>query len=102
MPFNLIIKEEAVFEIDAAYDYYEGQKRGLGQRFLTELEFQMAALSITPHSYSFFLNSQRFRSHALDVFPFSIIYEILDMDVIVYAVYNTHKNPTLLFKMLPK
>lgn len=101
MPFNVIIKEEAFFEIDEAYDYYEGQKGGLGQRFLIELEFGIAALSETPYHYSYFLNSLRFRSHALEVFPFSVIYEILDADVIVYAVYNTYKTPLDFFKRLP-
>ena len=75
MAFNLFLKEEAVADIDNAYSYYEEEKEGLGDRFLAELEFRFQAIVKTPHHYSHFHIASNFRSHSLDVFPYSIIYE---------------------------
>lgn len=101
MSINLIIKEEAVTEIDEAYIYYEQQKAGLGSRFLDKLGYGLEGVQQTPQHYAFFQNQNRYRSHSIAVFPFIIIYEATDNDVIVFAVYNTYKNPAGLFKRLP-
>lgn len=102
MSFSLIIKEEAVAEIDEAFSYYEKQQAGLGQRFIIDLEDHLSDVHQTPHHYSFLFTQQRFRSHSLEKFPYSIIYEITNNEVIVYSVCNTYKNTEDLFKRLPK
>lgn len=102
MSFKIVIKEDAASEIEEVYNYYEKQKTGLGQRFIVVLEFAVNALSETPHHYSFLFSSTRFRSYTLDVFLYSIIYEIINEEVLIYAGYNTYKNPVILYKRLPK
>ena len=39
MKYTLEIKEEAVVDMQQAYDYYEERKTGLGERFLNTLEW---------------------------------------------------------------
>jgi hypothetical protein len=36
--YRLVIKEEALGDMQNAYDYYENLKSGLGERFLEVLE----------------------------------------------------------------
>jgi hypothetical protein len=38
MKYDLVIKEEAIVDMQQAYDYYEERKTGLGERFLNTLE----------------------------------------------------------------
>jgi plasmid stabilization system protein ParE len=92
MVFNLIIKEEAAAEINEAYFYYEKQNEGLGQRFIDELDFHLAQITQAPHHYSFYLHQKRFRSYSLEKFPYSIIYEVIDNDIVIYAVHNFIKT----------
>ena len=43
MSSQLTIKEEAIADIQAGYDYYEQQQVGLGERFLSTLQDRFAA-----------------------------------------------------------
>ncbi len=53
MSYKLIIKEEAIADMQEAYDYYEEQQTGLGERFLAALQERFASLSEHPQYYGF-------------------------------------------------
>lgn len=93
MTYKLVIKEEAFLEIREAYQYYEFLKPGLGEDFLTKLEQRFNHLSLHPELYSYIDSSQILRDVALDKFPFVIVFEIDQIEVIVYAIHLTHKKP---------
>jgi len=92
MSYNLVIKEEAVADIQNIYDYYEECKLGLGDRFLNILEEYLE--SVQKHPLHYQIKRKTFREATIRVFPYLIIYEIEDTNVIVYAVFNTSKNPS--------
>ena len=100
MIYNLIIKEEGFAEIEDAFSYYQKQIEGLGIRFIQELELHLNNVHKNPLHYSFFLGEKPFRSYALQHFPFSIIYEVTEKDVIVFSIYHQHQNPSKLSKRL--
>jgi hypothetical protein len=100
MIYNLIIKEEASAEIKVAFLYYQQQIEGLGIRFIQELELHLNSVHENPFHYSYFLGEKPFRSHALQHFPFSIIYEATEKDVIVFSIFHQYQNPTKLSKRL--
>ena len=100
MIYNLIIKEEAFTEIEDAFIYYQQQIEGLGSRFIQELELHLNSVHENPLHYSFFLGEKPFRSNSLQHFPFSIIYEVTEKDVIVFSVYHQHQDPSKLSKRL--
>ncbi len=94
MSYPLIIKGEALADIQAGYDYYEQQQAGLGERFLSILQGHFEALSEHPQYYSFIDSRQLLRDVAVGVFPYVIVYAIIEEAVKVYAVHPTHKHPT--------
>ena len=48
MIYNLVIKEEAYQDLQAAYDYYEEQKTGLGDEVLEEIKEKIAYIKKIP------------------------------------------------------
>ena len=82
--------------LDEAYYWYEQQLHGLGERLLDEIEHSFDKLKHTPFYYSFI--DENYRQLILKHFTYKIIFEIIDTDVIIYAVFHTHQNPEKLFE----
>jgi plasmid stabilization system protein ParE len=91
MKYSLEIKEEAVLDIKEAYSYYEEQKIGLGNRFLETLESYLERVHKYPKHYQ--IKRKPYREAFIKKFPYIIIYEIVEHKIIVYAVFNTWRNP---------
>jgi plasmid stabilization system protein ParE len=91
MSYKITLSPAAFSDEQEAYDYYEEQQIGLGERFLLELETYYNKLKVHPQHFSFIEPAENFRSAALPTFPYIIIYEIADEQVYVFAVHNTHK-----------
>lgn len=91
MTFKLIIKEEAQLEVIEAFLYYEGKQNGLGDLFLDHLNSYFKWI----RNYPFHFSQKRkpFREAVVKRFPFIIIYEVLESEVIVYSVFNTWQDP---------
>jgi plasmid stabilization system protein ParE len=81
----------AQLELDEAVEYYNAESPGLGDRFLIEAlaaferikQFQRAW-----HPYT--ENTRRCQTHR---FPYGIVYQILESEILIVAVANLHKRP---------
>ena len=93
MSYNLVVKEEAVADIQEAYDFYDDVQADLGFRFLQELEQHLEEIKQHPLHFSFLLDQDLYRSYSLKHFPFSIIFEVTVNEVIVFAVHDHRKHP---------
>jgi hypothetical protein len=95
MSFTVIVKQEAHQDTVEAYNYYEEKLMGLGERFLDALQQRYAALSVNPTFYSYIDEDplKVLRDVKLEKFPFVVVYEIIEKQVVVYAVHNTYKHP---------
>lgn len=95
MAYNLIITATAEDHILNACNYYETQQAGLSERFLTELHTAYKKISSNPQHYSYISPKpdDKYRDIKLYKFPFVVIYEINENDVIVIAVFNTYRKP---------
>ena len=92
MGFKVLISQAAQNDIENAIDWYEFKQKNLSLRFQDDL---MATLDyLVQHPYMFPLKTTIFREATLSIFPFIIIYEILDDIIIINAIFNTSKNPT--------
>jgi hypothetical protein len=91
MQFVLEIKEEAVADVQDAFLYYEEQKLGLGNRFLDTLEIYFNRIQNYPEHYQ--IKRKPYREAFIKDFPYIIIFELEGHRIIVYAVFNTWKNP---------
>lgn len=95
MSFLVLIKQEAHEDVLAAYVYYEEKQPGLGDRFLTELQQAYDQLAGLPSANGFIAEDtlKVLRDVKVNRFPYVIVYEIIEQEVVVYAVHNTYKHP---------
>ena len=91
MTYNLEVKQEANLEIIEAYLYYEKQRQGLGEEFLEHLDVYFTRITTNPKHFP--EKRKPYREAFIKRFPFLIIYEIEDVKIVVYSVFNTWQNP---------
>ncbi len=94
MIYNLIVTEIAELHLLETCTYYEAQLQGLSERFLSELEDAFKRIADHPHYYSFIATQNVYRDISLNKFPYTVIYQIHNNDVIVVDVFNTHRKPS--------
>lgn len=91
MSIPLIVSEAAESDLHEAFDWYESQLSGLGDRLLTHVQKSLDSISENP---SMFPRIHRETRRALvHRFPFAI-YFIIDPEIIdVVAVLHTKRHP---------
>jgi plasmid stabilization system protein ParE len=88
------IEVDASAVLEAAFEWYEAARQGLGARFLDEFENGVRAIAATPHAWHPLGDGlRRFR---LRRFPYGIIY--LDRpedteEIVIIAVAHLHRRP---------
>ena len=94
MSYAVVFKEEAQKDISEAYNWYESKLANLGEGFLAELEVYVKTLEREPQIFQI-RNANR-RYCPLKRFPYLIVYEIEQKEIVVYAVFNTYQHPSRL------
>jgi hypothetical protein len=84
------IKEQANTEVSNAYTYYESKQNGLGEYFLSDFSNTINAIKLSPNG---FFKFYQYRQVRFSVFPFVIVYEVIENELVVYAVFDTHQDP---------
>jgi toxin ParE1/3/4 len=77
--------------VQQAYKWYEKQHAGLGEAMLTELNIYFNKIEQNPDAFK--KVKDNFRQIALKRFPFVVVYEVIQNDIIVFAVFHTKRNP---------
>lgn len=88
--YQLILKHRAVTMVRKAYNWYEKQKKGLGEEFLLELDVYYKKIERTPQFYGKI--EKGYRQVRLKRFPYVIVYDIIINEVVVFAVFHTSRN----------
>lgn len=91
MAAELILLPDAEQDLSEAYDWYEKQRIGLGEDFLSQIEACFNAICRSPERYSRFFKN--YRKAFARRFPYAILYEYQDEKVIVYYVFHTSQDP---------
>ncbi|AGC77821.1 ParE-like toxin of type II ParDE toxin-antitoxin system [Nonlabens dokdonensis] len=89
--YSLEIKEEARLQITDVFHYYESKRLGLGDLFLNHLENYFKRIIENPEHFP--EKRKPYREAYLKRFPFLVIYTIEETKIIIYAVFNTSRNP---------
>jgi len=92
MVYKLILKPEAENDLGEAIEYYQSKRKGLGLKFLKCVQKFFDRITKNPLHYP--LKSNQFREAYIQKFPYVIIYEIIDNEIVVFSVFNAHQNPT--------
>ena len=90
---DLVFKEEANIEFMEAFLYYEEQLEGLGERFLNEIDRTILSINLSPKGFQIFNKKNGTRQIPMDVFPFVIIYKVIEKQLIIFAVFKTPQDP---------
>lgn len=88
--FTIEIGDRAKIEIADAYDWYERQKTGLGEKFFKAFEKTLDSIKKTPEGFEEMIYH---RQIPIKKFPFVILYEKVGQVIYIDAVFHTSRNP---------
>ena len=92
MKYNLSLSPNAEVDLLDSALWYESRQIGLGEKFTKKVEAYLSRIQNNPLHYP--LKNGKLREAYIQKFPFVIIYEIVENEILVFAVFNTHQNPT--------
>jgi|SRR3954471_4876115 toxin ParE1/3/4 len=91
MAAKLVVAPEAERDVDEAYAWYERQRVGLGEDFLTCVDACLQAVRRTPKMHQ--PVHENYRRGLVRRFPYAVFYEYANRTVTVYAVMHTSRDP---------
>ena len=83
--------EIAQIELDEAIEYYNYESPGLGEEFLTEVLNALNRIGIFPEAWH--PCSKRARRCQTRRFPYGIIYQLHQDEILIVAIANLHRKP---------
>jgi toxin ParE1/3/4 len=93
--WRLVIRPRAETDLREAQDWYEGQRAGLGDEFIAEIEAALRALARDPQRYTVYYRG--FRRVFVRRFPYKLFYRLEDDRVIVSRILHARRDhPQLL------
>lgn len=92
MKYHLLIKEPVKEEISDAFLYYESKQEGLGYKLMDSIEVSMENILKNPFGYE--LRNKYFRSKVVYPFPYCLVFEVMNNEVIIYQFFNSKKHPS--------
>jgi toxin ParE1/3/4 len=79
-------------ELIAAAKYFEKQASGLGAEFIRQIERTLIRITSNPRSGTIY-HGDLIRRALVRRFPFAVVYQIKDSDLIVLAVMHLRRRP---------
>jgi toxin ParE1/3/4 len=91
MAAELIIAPEAEEDIAKAYAWYEGQRAGLGEEFMSCVDARIQAIARMPGMHAVYYET--YRRGLVRRFPYVVFYEYVEETATVYGVFHTSVDP---------
>ncbi len=91
MPSTIEVRPLALADLHEAYIYYNSVKENLGEKFLEELQTLFDKIESNPFIFSY--TNQSIRQAKLRRFPYDVIYEVHDNEIIIYSIFMAKQNP---------
>ena len=88
---SLLLRPAAAADLEQAWLWYEKQRAGLGDEFLEEAEAAIRRVLATPLAYAVAYKDRR--RALLRRFPYSVVYRILEDQIVVLAVVHAKQRP---------
>jgi toxin ParE1/3/4 len=92
MTYTLVVQSEAVVDMQEAFEWHEERRTGLGFELMTEIEVGFERICKHPQHYASI--NEKYRRLRTNRFPYLVIYEIEDNNIIVIAVKRTSQEST--------
>jgi plasmid stabilization system protein ParE len=91
MAAELIVAPEAEQDLGEAYAWYERQRVGLGEEFLSCVDACLRGICRSPQAHR--LVHENYRRGLVRRFPYAVFYEHAEDTVTVYGVFHTSRDP---------
>ncbi|MBA4191574.1 MAG: hypothetical protein C0467_26645, partial [Planctomycetaceae bacterium] len=89
----VILDPEAQAEFDEGYDFYEGRRPGLGERFANAVQVVLDRIAGSPRAHANVFAD--IRKAVVRRFPYCVYYREEPSQVRVLAVFHTSRNPAI-------
>jgi plasmid stabilization system protein ParE len=99
MAAELVIAPEAEQDLDEAYAWYEKQRVGLGEDFLTSVDACIEFICRLPKIGA--IVHKNYRRALVRRFPYAVFYDYVDNALTVYSIMHTARDPQKLRERLP-
>jgi toxin ParE1/3/4 len=88
---RLVIRPEALAEIDEAAAWYKPRRRLLARAFLDAVDSGIRAIAENPERFPF--REDDTRGLVLPRFPYTILYTLTEQEVIIIACFHERRDP---------
>ncbi len=89
--YRLIAEPQADFDVEGAFEWYEGERLGLGFEFLDELRAAYDRIVEGPLKYQDLRSG--IRRALLNRFPYAVYFAVEDDLAVVVAVLHASRDP---------
>jgi toxin ParE1/3/4 len=89
----VVLRDEAQAEFDEAFDYYEGQRAGLGVDFADRVQQVFDRISVNPQMHVVVFAD--IRKAVVTRFPYCVFYRSDAVRVEVIAVFHSKRDPSI-------
>ncbi|MBE7479012.1 MAG: type II toxin-antitoxin system RelE/ParE family toxin [Polyangiaceae bacterium] len=90
---RVVLEPEAERDITDAYDWYEEQRSGLGERFLASVAESLEQIARAPKANP--IVERSVRRKLLRTFPYSVLYRDSDDTLFVVACFHGKRDPAV-------
>jgi toxin ParE1/3/4 len=93
MSLPVVLRPEAQAEFDAAFDWYEQQRPGLGVDFVEQVQAVFDRIATSPGLYQQVF--QDVRRAVVHRFPYLVLYRIEERQLLVLALFHSKRDPRI-------
>lgn len=91
MPLQLAFRRAAGQDLAAAYGWYEAQRPGLGEQFLSAVNASFDLIGQFPEMFA--LVHGDVRRAIVSRFPYAVFYRVEPRRIVVLAILHTARDP---------
>lgn len=89
--YEIIVRPEAQFEVQNAFDYYEEKSKGLGFEFMRSLDAALQSVKRNPFAYQIIYQDSR--RVLLRKFPYALFYIVEETRIVIIACFHQKQHP---------
>jgi plasmid stabilization system protein ParE len=91
MNLPLVFGPQVQHDVDSAYEWYEKERPGLGERLLAAIRVNLARVQTDPHHFAVIY--RRVRAALVETFPYVVYFRIERTRLFVLAILHGHRDP---------
>ncbi|HWL10085.1 MAG TPA: type II toxin-antitoxin system RelE/ParE family toxin [Planctomicrobium sp.] len=91
MAAKLTITPEVMQDLDEAYAWYETQRFGLGEEYLSCIDACLETIGRSPDLFE--VVHEHYRRALVRRFPYAIFFEAIAHQITIYGVFHTARDP---------